>query len=151
MNSFSVRLGKDRVSLATLHHSYIPERAFSYTSAITACSDTTSPATTSVQEPLVPYGITERPSVLLPQPEPITTIAMLPDKPPSLIQWRGAHLKIISGIGPERIAPEWWHDNLQTGTFSERDYFRVQDDCGRWLWVYRNQRTREWFLHGVWT
>lgn len=152
LNSFSIRLGKDRVSLATLHHSYIPERSFSYSSAINvATNDASSAASHGVAEPLVPYSVTDRPSILLETPEQIATIAMLPDKPPSFINWRGAHLKIISGIGPERIAPEWWGSNLQTGTFSDRDYFKVQDDCGRWLWVYRNQRTHEWFLHGVWT
>jgi protein ImuB len=152
LNSFSVRLGKDRVSLATLHHSYIPERSFSYTSAISSSSYESTPVTShTVCEPLVPYTITDRPSILLENPEQISTIAMLPDKPPSFINWRGAHLKIISGIGPERIAPEWWASDLQTGIFSERDYFKIQDDCGRWLWVYRNQGTHEWFLHGVWT
>jgi protein ImuB len=148
MNSFSIRIGKDRVSLATLHHSYVPERSFSYRSAI---GQNDGDDSAQAAEPLAPYSVTERPSLLLERPEKITTIAMLPDKPPSFLQWRGSHLKIISGIGPERIAPEWWQQNIQMGTFSERDYFKVQDDCGRWLWVYRDQISHEWFLHGVWT
>jgi protein ImuB len=148
MNAFSIRIGKDRVSLARLHHSYIPEHSFSYHSAIT---ERDNKSHNQIAEPLTPYSITERPSLLLERPEQITTIAMLPDKPPSFLQWRGSHLKIIAGIGPERITPEWWQQNIQTGTFSERDYFKVQDDCGRWLWVYREQKTQEWFLHGVWT
>jgi protein ImuB len=76
---------------------------------------------------------------------------MLPDKPPSWIRWRNTTLSIISGIGPERIAPEWWQGDLQRDTFSERDYFTIQDTFGRWLWVFREQRSQQWFMHGVWT
>jgi protein ImuB len=144
MNAFSVRLGKARVSVATLTRSYIPERSFGYVSAI----DTAGPA--ALHEPIVPYSLRERPSLLLPLPEPVQTIAMLPDKPPSFLHWRGKKLKIITGIGPERIAPEWWAPSESRSNFAERDYFKVQDDSGRWLWVYRDQGSLEWFLHGVW-
>jgi protein ImuB len=75
---------------------------------------------------------------------------MLPDKPPSRIQWRGKHLSIISGTGPERIAPEWWRTHLHNDSFVGRDYFTIQDDAGRWLWVFRETRTQRWFVHGVW-
>jgi protein ImuB len=75
---------------------------------------------------------------------------MLPDKPPSFIQWRGKNLKIITGIGPERIAPEWWGRSLAQGEGVTRDYFKVQDECGRWLWVFRDPITQTWFLHGMW-
>lgn len=85
------------------------------------------------------------------KPEPIRTIAMLPDKPPSFIQWRGVHLTVRSGFGPERIAPEWWRELLNDSSFGERDYFTIQDNNGRWLWVFRDQRTQEWFIHGAWT
>jgi protein ImuB len=76
---------------------------------------------------------------------------MLPDKPPSRIRWRNATLSIISGIGPERIAPEWWRGDLQRDIFSERDYFTIQDASGRWLWVFRDNTSQSWFVHGVWT
>jgi protein ImuB len=75
---------------------------------------------------------------------------MLPDKPPSFIQWRGKKLKILTGIGPERISPEWWGGTLAKETGVTRDYFKVQDECGRWLWVFRDQSTHTWFLHGMW-
>jgi protein ImuB len=147
LNSFSIRIGKDRVSIASLHHSYIPEHSFSYTSAITGNTSDTP----SVMEHAAPYNLKERPSTLFAKPERITTIAMLPDKPPSFIQWRKKHLPIIYGIGPERIAPEWWRGDLQRENFSTRDYFTVQDRSGRWLWVFRDQQTQEWFVHGVWS
>jgi protein ImuB len=144
LNTFSVRIGKERLLFAKLNQSYIPERSFSYTNAPDAIS------TPSVQEQIPHYTLNERPSYLLPQPEEIHTIAMLPDKPPSFIQWRGKNLKIITGIGPERIAPEWWDKSLAQGEGVTRDYFKVQDECGRWLWVFRDPIAQTWFLHGMW-
>lgn len=147
LNTFSVRLGKDRILRATLHDSYLPERSFSYQSAL----NQTKKQELAVNSPIVPYNLRERPSMLFARPEAIRTIAMLPDRPPSFIQWRNVHLTIRSGFGPERIAPEWWHDLLQKEIFAERDYFTIQDDSGRWLWVYRDRGTQKWFVHGVWT
>jgi len=147
LNTFGIRIGKDRVSFARLNDSYIPERSFSYESAIGALQE----AHDVVMESPAPYTPRERPSTLFSTPEPITTIAMLPDKPPSCIQWRDTRLPIISGYGPERIAPEWWRGELRQELFSTRDYFIIQDNTGRWLWVFRDQRTHEWFIHGSWT
>lgn len=144
LNTFSVRIGKERLLFAKLNQSYIPEKSFSYHSAADAVESTT------VQESIPHYTLQERPSHLLSEPEEITTISMLPDKPPSFIQWRGKKLKILTGIGPERISPEWWGANLAKNEGVTRDYFKVQDECGRWLWVYRDQTTHTWFLHGMW-
>ncbi len=144
LNTFSVRIGKERLLFAKLNQSYIPEKSFSYHSAADALS------ATSVHDNIPHYTLHERPSHLLAEPEEITTISMLPDKPPSFIQWRGKKLKILTGIGPERISPEWWGDNLAKGAGVTRDYFKVQDECGRWLWVFRDQTTHSWFLHGMW-
>jgi protein ImuB len=144
LNTFSVRIGKERLLVAKLNQSYIPERSFSYQNAPDAMSSA------SVHQPIPHYSLEERPSYLLPRPEEITTLAMLPDKPPSFIQWRGKKLKIVTGIGPERISPEWWGAHLAQGEGITRDYFKVQDECGRWLWVYRDLATQTWFLHGMW-
>jgi hypothetical protein len=35
--------------------------------------------------------------------------------------------------------------------FPHRDYFRVQDETGRWLWIYRQLPANAWFLQGHWT
>jgi protein ImuB len=147
LNTFSVRLGKDRISYAGLTNSFIPERAFTYRSAVEEAEESPD---YNLQEPSVTYSSLERPPILFSHPEPITTLAMLPDKPPSRIRWRETNLAIISGSGPERIAPEWWRGDLQREIFSERDYFTVQDSSGRWLWVYRDNASHAWFVHGVW-
>lgn len=144
LNTFSVRIGKERLLFAKLNQSYIPEQSFSYHSAVNTHSSM------SVNETIPHYTLNERPSYLLPRPEEITTISMLPDKPPSFIQWRGKKLKILTGIGPERISPEWWGDTLAKDEGITRDYFKVQDECGRWLWVFRDQTSHTWFLHGMW-
>jgi protein ImuB len=149
LNSFTVRIGKDRITRAHCTHSHIPENSFSYRSALD--EKTPHRHAYTIHQPPVVYGLRERPPVLFATPEPITTIAMLPDKPPSWIRWRNTTLSIISGMGPERIAPEWWRGDLQRDTFSERDYFTIQDTSGRWLWVFREQRNQAWFIHGVWT
>jgi protein ImuB len=148
LNTFCVRIGKDRISYARLSSASTPERSFSYESAL---ATTRAPEDALfVGEHASIYGPLERPPVLFSRPEPITTIAMLPDRPPSRLTWRGVSLTIRAGIGPERISPEWWRGDLQRDTFSERDYFTVQDDSGRWLWVYRDSASQGWFVHGVW-
>jgi protein ImuB len=145
LNNFAVRIGKDRVLRALLHQSYVPERSYSYDSMLNE-----SPVE-ALAERSLPYTLDERPSIIYPHPEPISTIAMLPDRPPSFVHWKSRKLKVLSGIGPERIAPEWWIGDLLRQQFAERDYFKIQDEFGRWLWVYRDQKTLEWFVHGLWT
>ncbi len=46
--------------------------------------------------------------------------------------------------GPERIEAGWWD-----GQDTARDYFLAETERGEKLWVYRDRRNRDWFLHGV--
>ena len=73
---------------------------------------------------------------------------MLPDRPPVRLCWKGVNLDVLQATGPERIAPEWWH--LHRAPQNEREYFKVQDHLGRWLWVYRDRRDMQWFVQGLW-
>ncbi len=86
-----------------------------------------------------------RPIVLLDEPEPARVIALTPDGPVSRVRWRGREHVITGTSGPERIAPEWWREDTPV-----RDYFRVGDQEGRWLWVFREPDTCRWFVHGEW-
>lgn len=144
INTFVVRLGKDSVARVSLKDTHMPEESFSYTSIVSKESE-------YCAESSVPYTPEERPSILLQNPEPITTIAMLPDKPPSWIKWRRQKLTITSGFGPSRITYPWWDDNIHKSPQCERDYFTIQDESGRWYWVYRDNKTHSWFLHGLWS
>lgn len=44
----------------------------------------------------------------------------------------------------ERIEAGWWD-----GQGVERDYFVAADDRGRMFWVFRERRSGQWFLHGL--
>lgn len=87
----------------------------------------------------------ERPPALLDRPEPIEVIAVTPDGPVARVRWRGEDHAVAACLGPERIAGEWWRDAQPT-----RDYFRVQDEGGQWLWVFRELETGRWFVQGGW-
>jgi protein ImuB len=95
-------------------------------------------------------ALKERPSYLFAAPQQVNVITLLPDHSPSLMVWNGERLKITTGSGPERILNEWWRDSDKNSALSGRDYFKVQDAGGRWLWLYRDLSTLEWFVHGVW-
>ena len=49
-----------------------------------------------------------RPSRLLAPPEPIDTVALLPDHPPVSFTWRGVRRRVKRADGPERVFGEWW-------------------------------------------
>lgn len=88
-----------------------------------------------------------RPSLLFPRPESILVTALSPDGPVMAFRWRGEDERVVTCRGPERIEPEWWKSRGDSGGGS-RDYFRVQDTRGRWLWMYRDETG--WFVHGLW-
>jgi protein ImuB len=95
-----------------------------------------------------------RPARLLPVPEPIETVALLPDHPPVTFTWRGVRHRINRADGPERVFGEWWkHDAEATAM---RDYFQVENDAGERFWIYRSgdgedgaTGSHRWFLHGI--
>lgn len=95
-----------------------------------------------------------RPARLLARPEPVETMALLPDQPPVSFTWRGVRRRVKCADGPERVFGEWWKRDAES--ISVRDYFRVEDDAGERYWLYRagdgeNAATgsHRWFLHGV--
>lgn len=103
-----------------------------------------------------------RPLRLLARPEPVRATAELPDSPPVQFIWRRVLRRIVRSRGPERILPEWWHDNLKakrSATF--RDYYDVEDNEGLRYWIFRaikdepvegsnqTQRRIDWYVHGL--
>jgi protein ImuB len=95
-----------------------------------------------------------RPSRLLPAPEPIATVALLPDHPPVSFTWRGVRRRVKCADGPERVFGEWWKRGTELITL--RDYFRVEDEAGERFWIYRSGNgedaatgSQSWFLHGI--
>ena len=95
-----------------------------------------------------------RPSRLLPAPEPVETVALLPDHPPVSFTWRGIRRRLRRGDGPERVFGEWWKRDAELAAV--RDYFRVEDDAGERYWLFRAgdgedaaTGSHRWFIHGV--
>ena len=91
-----------------------------------------------------------RPVVLLSEPQPVTiddpkafTSGL---RPPSRFLWRRQAHRLVRWSGPERLTPAWWdRPNGHLGTFASphrnlpvtKDYFHVEDDEGRQLWMAR--------------
>ncbi|AMD56885.1 nucleotidyltransferase [Agrobacterium tumefaciens] len=99
-------------------------------------------------------GHWRRPVRLLPRPELITAIALMPDHPPASIVWRGRRRKVKRADGPERIFGEWWQRDAEMEAV--RDYFVIEDEAGERLWVFRagdgvdpQTGDHRWFIHGI--
>ena len=143
------RLGEDRVVRIRECDSHTPERVVAYEPVIGPEHGRESRGGVAT----IPAG--PRPSILFDHPQPAHAIAMMPDRPPTLVRWQSQNLRILTGIGPERIGKEWWRepraqareDSAARSTLF-RDYFRIQDHTGRWLWVFRYES--RWFVHGFW-
>lgn len=144
LNTFVMRLGRSGVNRVELHPSYLPERSYSY-----APIGKDPSGKEGAPRPPAFHLLDDRPSYLFGAPEEAQAVSLLPDKPPSRLRWRGKELRILKGAGPERIGIEWWHSPLH-GDPDDRDYFKVQDDTGRWLWVFRTRSSQKWFVQGVW-
>ncbi len=134
LDTLANRLGPERVTGAALAESHIPERAFQLRSVLDPARGQSAP--------VLPL---ERPTTLLDRPAPAEVMALTPDGPVMRLRWAGRDATILACIGPERIAPEWWRGDSAT-----RDYYRVQDDSGRWLWLYLERESGRWFVHGIW-
>jgi protein ImuB len=61
---------------------------------------------------------------------------------PVAIEARKDSLELVSG--PERIESGWWDEQDVA-----RDYYTAKNERGQKLWVFRDHRTRSWFLHGL--
>ena len=99
-------------------------------------------------------ALPERPIRLLERPEPIDTIASVPDGPPLRFRWRRVMHQIAAIEGPERIGPDWWRQGVGHDASRTRDYFRAEDTDGQRFWLYREGLYHEapeprWFLHGL--
>jgi protein ImuB len=95
-----------------------------------------------------------RPTRLLARPEPIETMALLPDHPPVHFTWRGTRRRVKRADGPERIYGEWIMSDAEM--LGVRDYFMVEDETGARFWLFRNGDGEDpatggqtWFLHGL--
>ncbi len=84
-----------------------------------------------------------RPIQLWSSPVPVEVISLGPDGPPCCFRWNGVEHRILCALGPERIETGWWR-----GPDVQRDYYAVATSRGPHYWLFRNQRSGRWFLHG---
>ncbi|MGN6307660.1 MAG: Y-family DNA polymerase [Mesorhizobium sp.] len=136
------RVGEERVYRAAPVPSDVPERSVSRVPATAPDCETSWPSRWP------------RPARLFLKPEPIETVALLPDHPPATFTWRGIRRRVRRADGPERVFGEWWKRDAELAAV--RDYFRVEDDAGERFWIYRagdgedaETGSQRWFLHGI--
>lgn len=87
------------------------------------------------------------------RPEPMQTMALLPDHPPVSFQWRGSRYRVTAADGPERVRGEWWQTEKETGKV--RDYFILEVESGERFWAFRtgdgqndDTGSLRWYMHG---
>lgn len=145
VDRLSTRLGAARVRRFAARDSHIPEQAELSFPALQTRAAQAWPAREAGEPPL-------RPIFLFDPPQPIETVmAEVPDGPPRRFRWRRSLHEVARAEGPERIAGEWWRRQDAVPT---RDYYRVEDQRGRRLWIFRQglygeANTPRWYVHGL--
>ena len=141
VDRLSARFGSRAVTRPALQASHIPERAEGQVAALAA----------PVQARDV--MVRDRPLRLFEHPEEVRVLYAVPEGPPAQFIWRRQTHRVARYAGPERIAPEWWHDRPGTRL---RDYFKVEDQAGLRIWLYREGLHEDgrggdprWFVHGM--
>ena len=127
LERLSARLGEAALQGISLEPQTVPEYACRSTTLRTA-SQSNSVTTGHTGVPAL------RPLWLLPTPEPI--------KQRRQQLWWNGNLTLIQG--PERIESHWWQ-----ATPVSRDYFVARHEQGPLYWLFRDIKTRRWFLQGV--
>lgn len=142
IDTLANRIGAERLYRATPIESELPERSVGTVAPLAPpCG-----ATWAAAWP--------RPTRLVSPPEPIETLALLPDHPPAQFTWRGQRRRVIRSDGPERIYGEWHRRDAELAEV--RDYFMVEDEAGQRFWVFRagdgqdpGTGSQAWYLHGL--
>ncbi len=151
IDRLSARLGEASVQVSEPGGSWIPERAERWRPALgRRVAADPGPETRRV-----------RPLLLFDPPEPVETIADLPDGAPALFTWRRVARKVTRADGPERLSPEWWRPRKDGRQSRTRDYYRIEDDQGLRYWLFReglygadyagrdDERAPSWWMHGM--
>lgn len=144
------RLGRGAVGEMAAVETYVPEEAFPWR----AWSETKDGGKKDSRTGDSHNGVVwmDRPSQLFEVPESAQVISLVPDGPPSWMRWRGRECSVHCATGPERLSLPWWTSRrgLPPSPDVARDYYEVQDDQGRLLWIFRDRATHGWFVHGLW-
>ena len=156
IDRLTARLGPGAVMRFEPLGSHIPERAARLAPAATltptraAGPDATADRVFSDWARLDPDDPPLRPLQMFDPPQPVETLAEVPDGSPLRFRWRRVLHEVARAEGPERIGGEWWRAPNQ----KTRDYYRVEDREGRRFWLFRQGLYGEtdeprWFVHGL--
>ena len=146
VDRIEAKLGEGSAVRPALRESHIPERSEAWTGMGTGAKPS-APGESADGPP--------RPLFLFDPPEPIETLAGVPDSAPVHFVWRRVTRRVFRAEGPERLSPEWWR--AKADPERTRDYYRVEDEDGRRYWLYREglygredeTRRPSWWMHGV--
>jgi protein ImuB len=146
VDRLTARFGAERVLRLSARDTHDPNRTARARPAAEHAIDAASAAWLRA----VPGEPPLRPLRLFEPPQPIETLAEVPDGPPIRFRWRRVLHEVARAEGPERIAAEWWRD----ADAPTRDYYRVEDAQGRRFWVYRaglydGAQAPRWYMHGL--
>ena len=137
MSRIGGRIGLENIIRPLPADSHIPEKG--WTDAAAAYS--------APLEGGWPGGGPSRPVLMLrPEPAEVKTDG----RRPLALRWRRSERRLAAAFGPERIAPEWWLDDPAWRS-GPRDYWRVEDEEGRRLWLFLahgGEVSGGWFVHG---
>lgn len=138
IDRLATRFGAHAVARTLPNPSHIPERAQTRAAPMA---------------PRTAPRVMDRPLRLLDPAEEIRVLYAVPEGPPLQFTWRRQTHRTARQAGPERIAPEWWHDRPGTRL---RDYYKIETDKGRRYWLYREGAFEDgrggaprWFIHGI--
>lgn len=145
IDRLTARLGPEAVLRFEPLESHIPERASRLVPAAM-----TATGTPEHWPERIPGDPPLRPLQMFDPPQPIETLAEVPDGSPLRFRWRRVLHEVALAEGPERIGGEWWRAPDQ----ETRDYYRVEDREGRRFWLFRQGLYGEtdeprWFVHGL--
>ena len=146
IDRLSTRLGRSQVTRIAPRDSHIPEQAELMLPATAAAPLDAWPKPEPGEPPLRPIHLFDPPQRIE------SMMAEVPDGPPHRFRWRRRVHDVARAEGPERIAGEWWRRH--GSAIPTRDYFRVEDRCGRRFWIFRHGLYSEtdaptWYIHGL--
>jgi protein ImuB len=138
INRLSARLGAERVLGAGLVAEAQPELACRLEplvgrAAVRRGSKSAARGGSPLQRPL-----------RLHTPQAIEIVSAGAGSPPAQVIIGGDRWRAVGCWGPERIETGWWR-----GPSVRRDYWRVELEDGRWLWLFCDLRSRQWFCQGA--
>ncbi len=141
VDRLAARFGADRILAFQPGDTHIPEAAWAAVPAQYAQE-----TSLSWQKLRGPGEAPRRPLRLFSRPEPVSLLRAVPGSAAFHMRWRGTQRVLAHVEGPERIAMEWWRHQDEVPA---RDYWRVEDETGRRLWLYRDTATLQWAVHGA--